>query len=130
MEESTVYKSFTDLEVWKVARQYKNAIFKFSKTLPPEEKYRLVDQIIRSSRSINDNISEGYGRYTYKDQLHFCVQARGSLFESINQLIDAYDCEYISEEILLTFKEKAFEVEKLLNGYMAWLKKMINSKPN
>ena len=100
MEESTVYKSFTDLEVWKVARQYKNAIFKFSKTLPPEEKYRLVDQIIRSSRSINDNISEGYGRYTYKDQLHFCVQARGSLFESINQLIDAYDCEYISEEML------------------------------
>ncbi len=130
MENEKTYRSFTDLEVWKVARQYKNSIFDLSKEFPAEEKYRLVDQIIRSSRSINDNISEGYGRYTYKDQLHFCVQARGSLFETMNQLIDAYDCKYISDEILNQFKEKAFEVEKILNGYMAWLKKMINSKPN
>ena len=128
MEDGKVYKSFTDLEVWKVARQYKSQIFELSKTFPMEEKYRLVDQIIRSSRSINDNISEGYGRYTYKDQLHFCVQARGSLFESVNQLIEAYDCKYISEEVLFKFKEKASEVEKLINGYMAWLKKVINSK--
>lgn len=119
MGNDKIYKSFTDLDVWKIARQYKNAIFELSKEFPPEEKYRLVDQIVRSSRSIGDNISEGYGRYTYKDQLHFCVQARGSLFETINQLIDAYDCKYISNEVFIQFKQKAFELEKLLNGYMA-----------
>ena len=108
-----------------MARKYKQAIFELSKKLPVEEKYRLTDQIIRSSRSIGDNISEGYGRYTYKDQLHFCVQARGSLNESINQLIDAFDCAYISSEVLIEHRQKAQELEKLLNGYIAWLRKMI-----
>ena len=128
MESNKSYKNFTDLEVWQAARAYKNLIAKLVTTFPQIEKYRLEYQLIRASRSINSNISEGYGRYTYKDQLHFCVQARGSLFEIINHLIDAYDCKYISEEILNEHKQKAFDVEKILNGYMSWLKKMINSK--
>ncbi len=127
MENDKVYKSFTDLEVWKIARQYKNAIFELSRDFSPEEKYRLTDQIIRSSRSIGDNISEGYGRYTYKDQLHFCIQARGSLNETLNHLINAFDCKYISEEVLIKFKDKTSELEKLLNGYIAWLRKAVNS---
>ncbi len=105
-------------------------IYEIVKTFPQIEKYRLEDQLVRAARSIGSNIAEGYGRYTYKDQIHFCVQARGSLFETINDLIDACDCKYISEEILTEYRQKAFELEKLLNGYMAWLKKMINSKQN
>ncbi len=127
--EGKIYKSFIDLEVWQAARRYKNSIFSLVKAFPQIEKYRLEDQIIRSSRSIGSNISEGYGRYTYKDQLHFCIQARGSLFETINHLFDAYDCNYISEEILDDYKLKAFELGKILNGYMAWLKKMIATTP-
>lgn len=63
------YQSFTELEVWKKARILKNEIFELIKTFPLEEKYKLSDQIICSSRSINSNIAEGHGRYTYKDQL-------------------------------------------------------------
>ena len=62
--------------------------------------------------------------------IKFTNQARGSLFETINDLMDAHDCKYISDEILAEYKQKAFELEKLLNGYMAWLKKMIALKPN
>jgi four helix bundle protein len=51
------------------------------------------------------------------------MQARGSLNETLNHLINAYDCKYISDETLITFKDKTFELEKLLNGYIAWLKK-------
>jgi four helix bundle protein len=72
-------QSFTDLEVWKKARELKNEIFQLVKVFPAEERYRLSDQIIRCSRSINANISEGHGRFTYKDQLHFCMQSRASL---------------------------------------------------
>ena len=55
----------------------KNELKEIADKFPPEEKYRLTDQLIRSSRSINANIAEGHGRFTYKDQLHFCIQARG-----------------------------------------------------
>ncbi len=130
MEEEKVYKSFTDLEVWQLARRYKNSIYELVKFFPAVEKYRLEDQLIRAVRSIGSNISEGYGRYTYKDQIHFCIQSRGSLYEVINHCTDAYDCKYISEETLNEYKLQALELEKRLNGYIAWLRKMISSKPN
>lgn len=117
------YQSFTELEVWKKARSLKNEIKALVEKFPAEERYRLVDQLIRSSRSINSNISEGHGRFTYKDQLHFCIQARGSLSETYNHLIDAYDCCYISNDQLVYFKRLIDEVGMLLNGYITFLRK-------
>lgn len=120
------HQSFTELGVWKKARALKNDIAELIKEFPHEEKFRLLDQLIRSSRSINSNIAEGHGRYSYKDQLHFCIQARGSLSETMNHLIDAFDCKYIPEEKLLIFKSKIDEVERILNGYITFLRKSIS----
>ena len=119
------HQSFTELEVWKKAMILKNEILALTKSFYPEEKYRLADQIIRSSRSINSNIAEGHGRFTYKDQIHFCVQARGSLSETYNHLIDAFDCEYINQEEFNYFKNKIDEIERLLNGYITFLRKSL-----
>jgi four helix bundle protein len=116
------HKSFTELTLWKKARDLKNELKFLSESFPPEEKYRLTDQLIRSSRSVTSNIAEGHGRYTYKDQIRFCIQARGSLSETLNHLIDAYDCKYISIEKLKEFERKIEEVGKLLNGYITWLR--------
>jgi len=113
VKETTVYKKAFELAM---------EIFRISKSFPPEEKYRLTDQLIRSSRSVTSNIAEGHGRYTYKDQIRFCIQARGSLSETLNHLIDAYDCKYISIEKLKEFERKIEEVGKLLNGYITWLR--------
>ena len=119
--ESVGYQSFEQLEVWKKARIFKNEIFEETKSFPKEEKYRLTSQIIRSSRSINSQISEGHGRKTYPDRIRFCIQGRGSLSETLNHLIDAFDCNYISEMRLNYFRMKIVEIEKLLNGYINWL---------
>jgi four helix bundle protein len=114
---------FEELELWKKARDFKKDVRKLAKQFPPEERYRLTDQITRSSRSINALVTEGHGRFTYPDQIHYCIQARGSLTETINHLIDAFDEEYISEEILVSFKQKGKEVERLLDGYLIFLRK-------
>ena len=114
---------FEELDLWKKVRDFKKEIRELTKSFPNEEKFRLTDQVIRSSRSINALISEGHGRFTYPDQIHYCVQARGSLSETINHLIDAFDEGHISEEQLTLFKEKAKEIERLLNGYLIFLRK-------
>lgn len=44
------HKSFTELEVWKKARILKNEIKELTQSFPAEERFRLTDQIIRSSR--------------------------------------------------------------------------------
>ncbi len=59
---------------------------------------------------------------TYADQLHFCIQARGSLSETINHLIDACDENFIDEKTLNDYKEKGKEIELIINGYIRWLK--------
>ena len=113
---------FEQLELWKKVREFKNEVSKEARKWPSEEKFKLIDQVIRSSRSINALLSEGHGRFTFPDQLHFCIQARGSLSETVNHLIDAYDEKYISEETLNYYKTKAKEIERLLNGYITYLR--------
>jgi four helix bundle protein len=123
--DSQSYQSFTELEVWKKVRELKKEIELLTKNFPGEEKFRMSDQLIRSVRSINANIAEGHGRFTYKDQLHFCIQARGSLSETLNHLIDAFDCSYINKEQLAFFKLQIDNVGKLLNGYITHIRKKI-----
>lgn len=63
------YQSFEDLDVWKLSRILRNQIFTLSKEFPDNEKYKLTDQIIRSSRSITANIAEGHGRFHYQENM-------------------------------------------------------------
>ncbi|MFL5788925.1 MAG: four helix bundle protein [Flavisolibacter sp.] len=117
------FGSFEDLDIWKRTRELKNDIFKLVQFFPPHEKYKLTDQLIRSSRSINSQIAEGHGRKTFPDRIRFCIIARGSLSETLNHLIDAYDCSYINEEILAYYRNKISNIERLLNGYISYLEK-------
>lgn len=113
---------FEQLELWKKVREFKNELANEARKWPAEEKFKLIDLIIRSSRSINALLAEGHGRFTFADPLHFCIQARGSLSETINHLIDAFDETYITEEQLNYFKEKGKEIERMLNGYINYLR--------
>lgn len=117
------YGTFEELEVWKLSRQLKNEIRELVKKYPAEEKYRLVDQIIRSSRSVGANIAEGFGKFHYKENSKFCRTARASLMETLNHLIDSFDEKYIDEEELKFFKDKILHCNKVLNGYIAYLNK-------
>jgi four helix bundle protein len=115
-------KAFTDLEVWKKSRLLRNDISVLTKTFPNEEKYRLTDQIIRSSRSIGNNIAEGHGRYHYADAAKFFINARGSAVETIDHLIIALDENYVPDDIFNKFKDDCEECIKMINGYITFLR--------
>ncbi len=118
--------SFTDLDVYKQGRIFRNEMFELTKKFPKEEKYTLTNQLVRASRSITANIAEGYGRYHYQENIQYCRISRGSLSECYDHLICAYDCKYIDEETLTEFKEKIDRVGQLLNGYIRYLQKKKN----
>ena len=118
-------RSFTKLDVWKKARELKLKTEALAMKFPIEENYRLADQLIRSVRSVGAAIAEGHGRFTYKDQAHFCIIARGSLSETHHHIIDALDCRYITPN---EYEEISFiivETGKYLNGYISFLRKQI-----
>lgn len=114
-------QSFEDLECWKVCTDLRRYISGLTKRFPVEEKYVLTSQILRASRSITNNIAEGYGRFHFKENAQFCRQSRGSLYELKDHLIIALDEEYISDEEYKTALEKFVKCIALMNGYINYL---------
>lgn len=58
-------KHFRGLEVYKRAFAAAMEIFIITKTFPAEEKYSLVDQIRRASRSVCSNMAEAWRKRKY-----------------------------------------------------------------
>lgn len=114
---------FELLDLWKKVRAFKKEVCSEARKFPVNEKYLLTHQVIRSCRSINSQIAEGHGRFTYPDRIHFCIESRGSLSETINHLIDAFDEGYITEEKLNYYRSNAKEIEKIMNGYINYLRR-------
>jgi four helix bundle protein len=59
-------KSYRDLRVYQGAMDAAMKIFELTKSFPPEEKYSMVDQMRRSSRSVCTNIAEAWRKRRYK----------------------------------------------------------------
>jgi len=110
------------LEAWLKTRKLRIRISKLTKNLPSIEKFRLTDQLIRASRSVTANIAEGYGRFHYQENIQYCRQARGSLYEVIDHLYVAFDENYITQSLLNDIKVDVIETIKLINGYINYLK--------
>lgn len=77
MWEGFVMRSFEDLDCWKKATELRRSISSMCNGFPKDEKYRITDQMIRCSRSVTNNIAEGYGRYHYQENIQFCRHSRG-----------------------------------------------------
>ncbi|PLX23044.1 MAG: four helix bundle protein [Marinilabiliales bacterium] len=80
-------KSYRDLEIYKVAYKLAIKVHEMSLTLPRYELYEQGSQVRRPSKSVKDNIVEGYGRKRYKDDfIRFLSYAQSSCDEAISQL--------------------------------------------
>jgi four helix bundle protein len=119
-------KGFEGLKVWQKSHALMLDVHK--KLVPlilqasKDERYDLVAQIRRSSKSVPANISEGHGRFYYGDNVRFCYNARGSLDETTNHLRAAFELDYCSQSLYADLRAQADEIRRMLNGYIDWLK--------
>ena len=124
--EYSPYKDFTTLECWQKARKVKLFFYKeILPKLPLEEKYQLGNQIRNASISITANISEGYGRFHYKEGMQFYWISRGSLFELKDHLISCLDLGYIDQDIFKRGIELIESAKISLNGYINYVRNKI-----
>lgn len=93
-------KSYRELEIYKMAYELAVKIHTMSLTLPKYELYEQGSQIRRSSKSIKDNIVEGYGRSRYKQEfIKFLTYAQSSCDETIAQLAMISDLHFTDKPL-------------------------------
>jgi four helix bundle protein len=117
-----VFRTFEDLEVYRMAREFRKAMYVVTRKLPAHEKFELASQVRRAAVSLTNNIAEGHGRYHYLDQIKFYLQARGSLTELIDDLNICVDESYLPAEEVAELKSQATAVHQLVNGYIRYLR--------
>ena len=96
MDRAKEIRSAKDLDVYKKAYKLAMNIFQISKTWPVEEKYSLIDQIRRASRSVCSNLREAWAKRRY--EAHFIsklTDADGENSETDTWLDFAKDCGYL-----------------------------------
>ncbi len=127
MSQNLYIKDFKSLKVWQKANALEQEIAELAKGFPGYEQYRLVDQLIRASRSIGANIAEGNTQLFIKKEIVHANIALGSAGEVRNHLLTAFQNSYINREEYNILDEKLIEIIKMLYGYIKRLKLEIDS---
>lgn len=112
---------FEELECYQAARGVRMKAAAFCKTLPRDERFRLVDQLIRASRSVTANIAEGYGRHHHQEHLQYLRHARGSLYETLEHYHTARDEQLLTPEHHQSAEAEIRTALRILNGYIRYI---------
>lgn len=123
-------ESFQDLLVYQKARELQHEVFVISRMFPDDEKFSLVDQIRRSSRSIGANIAEAWGKRRYEG--HFVSKLSDSdseQYETQHWIETAIECGYLDLQRGTLLIERCKEIGRLLGGIMEKAHFFCNQSP-
>lgn len=109
LEEFSIYKQAMVLadQVWGLVNTWKYF-----------ERDTIGKQLVRSVDSIGANLSEGLGRYHFKETKNFSYYARGSLFETKTWLTKAFQRDLISQQQYQDLMSELELLGKRLNAYI------------
>ena len=121
-EQEEPIAGFEKLWVWQKAHKLMQEIHRFCKTLPREERFRLRDQIERSSSSVCDNIAEGYTSYYYNDKIKGFNIARKEAGETQNHVRKLSAKGYLNSKNSQSWVKEYEEVIRGINGYVRYIR--------
>lgn len=107
-----------DLKVYQLAKEAGEAVYEIVIKWDIFNKKNPGDQYTRAADSIALNISEGYGRFHYKENKNFCWYARGSLYETKTASQKAFSQKLITKEEYDCVLSKLTKCHLLLNSYI------------
>ncbi len=113
-------RSYKELRVFQGAMDAAMRIFELTKTFPREEKYSMVDQMRRASRSVCTNIAEGWRKRRYS--AHFVSKlsdSEGEAEETRVWVEFARRCRYLSDSV-------AQELDETYDRILGQLVRMIS----
>ena len=119
---------FEKLWVWQKAHLLMVEVHEICKKLLYHERFKIKDQIERSSASVTDNIAEGHTSYYYQDKIKGFNVARKEAGESQNHVRTLQAKEYITKDKADDIVIRYEEVIKGINGYINWVREKKGAK--
>lgn len=114
---------FEDIESWKEGRELAQLIYRAARKGKFRRDFALSDQICRAVVSITSNIAEGFESQSNIEFIRFLIYSRRSASEVKSQCYIALDKDYITQNEFDEIYEKASLISKLINGFVAYLRK-------
>lgn len=107
-----------DLKVYQLAMGIADDIWFLVDEWEAFPKWTTGKQLVEAADSMAANISEGYGRYFYKENRQFQYFSRGSQTETITWLTKSGNRKLISNEVFDDFMKRLEELGKRHNNYI------------
>ena len=109
-----------ELEVYKRAWALSMMIFDLSKRFPAEEKFAMISQIRRSSRSVCMNLREAWAKRRYEARFVMkLTDCDGENSETETSLDYALACSYITKDKHTEMTSLSHEIGRMLNAMIA-----------
>jgi four helix bundle protein len=115
------YRSFEELEVWQLAREYAVEIYR---DLAACRDFEFKNQITSAACSISNNIAEGSERLHRSEFIQFLGYAKGSAGETRNQLYLASDLGYMAATRAEELRSKAGKIGAMLYALIRSLERV------
>ena len=96
-----VYQKYTELDVWKQARELVSHVYELAAFYPKSEQFGIISQIRKCVVSVASNIAEGCGRQHTNETMHFLSITRDTLFEFETRINISKDLSFIINDQLM-----------------------------
>ena len=123
-------KNYRDLKVYDLAFEAAMRLFELTKSWPKEERYALIDQVRRSSRSVCANLAEAWRKRRYP--AHFVSKLSDADAEAAETEVwvdVAHRCGYIDAEIHAALRDTYDHICRMLTKMMQRPKVWTQSRP-
>jgi len=107
-----------ELNVYKMSMEMAERIWEIVLKWDYFQKDTMGKQLVRAADSIAANLSEGFGRYHYKENVNFSYYSRGSLFETKTWLTKAHNRKLIPDDSFESFITEIDDIGIKLNNYI------------
>jgi len=107
-----------DLEIYQLSMDLAEENWKIIQNWDLFTKDTIGKQLMRAVDSITANLSEGFGRYSYKENRQFCYYSRGSLFETKTWLTKAHNRKLLTDEKYRNLNQDINKIAIKLNNYI------------
>ncbi len=131
MDQHQKTSSYRRLIGWQKAMRVCLSVYRATDGFPPDERFGLISEARKTSRSVLYNIAEGQQRATPAEFIRFLQIARGSQSELESQIILAKNLGYLTDDKETVLLEETGELGKILFGLVRYLRsKTHNSHPD